>query len=331
MGVIMSHELGQLLIIGFEGTKALGELISFIHDENIGGVILFKRNYESPKQLRKLIADLQGASDGRLIVSIDQEGGRVIRLGRPFTHFPAAARLAEMGSQAVYDAGFKMGEELSKAGINLDFAPVLDVVTSAFNTVIGDRSFGSEPLVVADLGIQMMKGLWEGGVIPCGKHFPGHGDTDLDSHLSLPVMSHTKRRIDLCELHPFRVAIAAKIPMIMTAHILIPNLDPNFPATISSRITNGILRKELGYSRVVITDDLRMKGISNLMAIPEAAALAIEAGHDMLLVCRNMGLQREVLDNLKKGADEGRFFDLEARFKRVERLKSKIPQISVRH
>ena len=317
----MNKSLGQLIIIGFEGTNAMPELLDFIREEGIGGVILFKRNYESVKQLKKLIAGLKDAADGKLIVSIDHEGGRVMRLDAPFTHFPAAAKVAQGGTRAVYDVGLKMGRELSGVGINLNFAPVLDVATNAFNNVIGDRSFGSDPLHVAELGVEFMRGLWEAGVIPCGKHFPGHGDTDLDSHLSLPLVSHTKRRFDVCEFHPFRVAIAAKVPMIMTAHLLAPNLDPRWPASISKRITSEILRKELAFKGVIITDDLRMKGISNLMPIPDAALKALEAGHDMLMVCRNMEIQKKVLDNIKKAADGGLIPDLEKRLARIASLK----------
>lgn len=318
----MREKLGQLLIAGFEGTKADDGLLSFVRSENIGGVILFKRNYSSPRQLKRLIADLQDAAGGELIVSIDHEGGRVMRLSAPFTHFPPARKVAEGGADAVYEAGRKMGEELSKAGINLDFAPVLDVVTNAFNEVIGDRAFGSEPTMVAEMGVQMMRGLWDAGIVPCGKHFPGHGDTDLDSHLSLPVSNHTIRRIEACELHPFRVAIAAKIPMLMTAHLLIPNLDPKWPASVSKRITHELLRKELGFDGVIITDDLRMKGIADLMPVPDAAMKAFEAGHDMVMVCRDQGLEMSVLDAMKRAYDEGRFPDLETRLDRVARLKS---------
>jgi beta-N-acetylhexosaminidase len=317
----MTDSLGQLMIVGFEGTKATGDIISFIRDEAIGGVILFKRNYESLRQLKRLTGELQDAAEGRLIISVDHEGGRVMRFGPPFTQFPAAARVAEMGLEAVHEVGLKMGRELSDAGINLDFAPVLDVATNAFNTVIGDRAFGGDPLAVADHAIQMMKGLWEAGVVPCGKHVPGHGDTDLDSHLSLPVIPHTKRRLELCELHPFRVAIAAGIPMIMTAHLLVPNLDSNWPASVSRRITTELLRKELGFKGVIITDDLRMKGITNLMPVPDAAVKAMEAGHDMVMICRDFELQRRTLDALKRAADEGRISDIETRLNRIKKLK----------
>lgn len=316
----MNTSLGQLMLIGFEGTRASRGLLDFIRNEQIGGVIIFRRNFESAKQLKKLTSELQDAADGKLLVCIDHEGGRVVRLGDQFTHFPAAARVAELGANAVYEVGLKMGKELSSAGINLNFAPVLDVATNAFNPVIGDRSFGSDPTTVAELAVEMMHGLHDGGVIPCGKHFPGHGDTDLDSHLSLPVVSHTLKRFEACEFHPFRVAIAAGVPMIMTAHLFAPNLDPRWPATISRRITNEILRKKLGFNGVIVTDDLRMKGISNLMSIPEAAVKAIEAGHDMVMICRVMELQRQILDDLKRAVDEGRLTGLEDRLARIHAL-----------
>jgi len=317
-------QLGQLMIIGFEGTKASDELLSFIRDEGIGGVILFKRNYESARQLKNLISELQEAGEGKLFVSIDHEGGRVMRLNKPFTHFGAAARVAEQGAQAVYEVGFAMAKELSDVGINLDFAPVLDVATNIFNTVIGDRSYGGDPAIAAELAIQMMKGLMDGGVIACGKHFPGHGDTDIDSHLALPVLPHTKRRLDICELVPFKAAIAAGVPMMMTAHILIPSLDANWPASISRCIVHELLRRDLGFEGVIITDDLRMKGISNFLSIPDAACRAIEAGHDMIMICRDLDLEKQVLDHLKKVSDDGKLIDLEKRFKRIDDLKARV-------
>ncbi len=316
----MNNSLGRLMIVGFDGTKAPEDLLSLIRDEGIGGVILFKRNYASFKQLKRLVSDLKEAAGGKLIVSIDHEGGRVMRLKEPFTHFPAAARVAEKGKEAVFDAGRQMGEELSRVGINLNFAPVLDVATNAFNTVIGDRSYGPDPLTVAEFGVLMMKGLMEGGVVPCGKHFPGHGDTDLDSHLSLPVSSLTPKRLDVCELHPFRVAIAAGIPMLMTAHLLVPCLDPKWPASVSKRIAHDLLRKEMRFPGVIITDDLRMKGISNLMPIPQAACRSLAAGHDMVMICRDIGLARETLEAIKRAVDEGMIKDIEGRFKRISRL-----------
>jgi len=317
-------KLGQLMIIGFEGAKASDELLSFIRDEGIGGVILFKRNFESKKQLKRLIQELQEAGEGRLFVSIDHEGGRVMRLHEPFTHFPAAMRVAEKGAKAIYEVGKTMAIELSQVGFNLNYAPVLDVATNAFNTVIGDRSFGSDPVFVAEIGIQMMRGLMEGGIIACGKHFPGHGDTDLDSHLSLPVLNHTRQRMNVCELHPFKVAIAAGIPMIMTAHVLIPNLDPKWPASISRRITDELLRRELGFEGVIVTDDILMKGIANLLPVPEAACHAIEAGADIIMLCKGgIELQRQALNAVRKCHDDGKLAGIEERLGRINSLKDR--------
>ena len=192
------------------------------------------------------------------MVAIDHEGGRVLRLGEPFTQFPPAAVVGRTRNpDLAYRVGHAMGVELASVGIDLSFAPVLDVHSNPANPVIGDRAFGSDPALVSEMGIALMRGLHDGGVLSCGKHFPGHGDTEKDSHLELPVVRRSRAELEQTELVPFRAAIAAGVPMLMSAHVLYPALDPEHPATLSRAILTDLLRGELHFDGVVASDDLR--------------------------------------------------------------------------
>lgn len=322
---------GCHLVIGFEGKKPSGELLSFIREERIGGVVLFKRNWESLGQFRDLISRLKEAGEGEFFVCIDHEGGRVNRLSKPFTHFPPQSALAGAENGDVFNVGKAMAAELSAAGINVNFSPVLDVATNPFNPVIGDRAFGPDPEKVSNLGILMIQGMLEGNVMPCGKHFPGHGDTNLDSHLSLPVLPHTKRRLEVCELLPFRKAIAAGVPSIMTAHILAPNIDPEWPASISRIITNGILRRQMDFDGLIFTDDLLMKGITSQMTCEEAACRALNAGADIILICNDISLQKKALDSMKRAMDSGALIDLSESRTRIKRAKQRFCDNSINY
>jgi beta-N-acetylhexosaminidase len=322
---------GWHLVIGFEGTKPSAELLSFIREEKIGGIVLFRRNWESLGQFKYLISKLTEAGEGELFVCIDHEGGRVHRLSKPFTHFPPQAVLAGAEDGTVFNIGKAMAAELSAVGINVNFAPVLDIATNPFNPVIGDRAFGPDPEKVSNLGILMIQGMLEGNVMPCGKHFPGHGDTNLDSHLSLPVLPHTKKRLEACELLPFRKAIAADVPSIMTAHILVPNIDSLWPASISRSITYGLLRRQMNFEGLIFTDDLLMKGISSQMTYEEAASRALNAGADIILICNDISVQRSVLDSIKKAMDRGTLIDLSESRMRIRRAKGRFCSASLNH
>lgn len=325
----MRSNIGQHMIIGFEGTKPSDDLLDFIREEKIGGVILFERNWKSLKQLSYLIKKLQEAGEGKLFIGVDQEGGRVVRFPRPFTHFPSMAKLALMGEATAYKVAVAMGQELSAVGVNVNFAPVLDVATNTFNPVIGDRSFGSDPEIVSSFGALMIQGLLDANVMPCGKHFPGHGDTNIDSHLALPVLPHTRHRLDVCELVPFKKAIAAGVPAIMTAHILVPNLDSKWPASISRKITRGILRQELNFEGLTITDDLLMGGITSQMTLEYAALKSLKSGADMFLVSNNMTAQKKIVDALKRALDKGEIDNNIRSLKRISRLKDQFMDTSI--
>ena len=232
------------------------------------------------------------------------------RLPKECGVFPPMAAVGEEARRkddpgVAYAAATHIAEALIPLGINLDFAPVLDVNTNPFNPIIGNRAFGADPEFVATLAVEFLRGLKDGGIIACGKHFPGHGDTDADSHLDLPLLNHTRRRFEACEWTPFRVAIAAGVPMIMTAHLMAPNLDPAHPATISHYITTRVLRGELGFAGVVVTDDLNMAGIARQMPIEDAAVKAVQAGADIVLICKDIALQRKAIDAMKAALAKG--------------------------
>lgn len=288
----LEEKVGQKLVAGFEGFAPSSNLYQLIEESKIGGVILFKRNVDNILQLSHLCQELQSLSPIPLLICIDQEGGRVSRLKEPFTPFPSASILGKTGdSELALAQGCVMARELRAAGINVNLAPVLDVNTNPLNPVIGDRALGDDPELVAKMGIQLIKGFKMEGIIGVGKHFPGHGDTSLDSHYILPCVDKTEEEMKKVELLPFQKAISAGLDMIMTAHVLYPKLDPKFPATLSEIITQRILRKNMGFEGVVITDDMRMKAITLNFPWDEALIKALESGCDLILICTNDPLE----------------------------------------
>lgn len=273
------------LMPGFSGTTLPGWLERRLRD-GLGGVCLFGGNIVSTGQLRALTAAVRAANP-RAVIAIDEEGGDVTRLyydrGAPF---PGNAVLGRLGDLAYTEAvGRRVGEELREAGITLDLAPDVDINSNPDNPVIGVRSFGAVPQVVAEHGAAWTRGLQSTGVAACAKHFPGHGDTAQDSHLALPVVDLGPAALRQRELLPFAAAIAAGTRTIMTSHILLPQLDARMPATFSAPILEGLLRGELGFEGVVVTDALDMHGASgDGRGIPEAAVLALAAGCDLLCI-----------------------------------------------
>ncbi len=281
---------GQVLVAGFPGTAPPEALIEATRRGELGGIVLFKRNLGAMDEVAALVAAFAGAAPAALppLVAVDQEGGRVARLGAPLVRLPPMRRLGEVDDPALTRrAGRVLGAQLGALGFNCDFAPVLDVDTNPDNPVIGDRAFGREPGRVIRHGLAFADGLADAGLLACGKHFPGHGDTDLDSHLALPRLSHGPERLDRVELAPFRAAVG-RVPMLMTAHVVFDTLDPTMPATLSPRVVSGLLREEIGYAGVVVSDDLEMRAVSDGWGVPGSAVLAIDAGCDALLVCSDV-------------------------------------------
>jgi len=304
----LAKKIGQLLMVGFDGATPSKEIERAIARHHVGGIILFSRNIKNPLQVAKLTTSLQALSkDGPLLIGVDQEGGRVSRLPPPFTQFPPARVYGQLNDiPLTYSAAEAMAKELTAVGINLDFAPVLDVDTNPDNPVIGDRAFGKTPLLVAEHGLAMMSGLQDHHVIACGKHFPGHGDTHLDSHKTLPKVNHSIARLTDIELKPFIHLVQNRLASIMTAHVLYKALDPKRPATLSKKIVTGLLREAISFSGVVISDDLEMKGITDQGTVAESAVFAIAAGCDLLLVCHSFDQQVATLEALMQAVEEGR-------------------------
>ena len=279
--------MGQLLIAGFNGQQIPAELRSLAREFSLGGVIFFARNVADPEQVAELAFDAS-----RLVpelpvwVSVDQEGGRVARLKAPFTEWPPMATLGRSGDVTLAIRFARaLAEELKAVGVTLDYTPVLDILTNPKNPVIGDRALGEKAEDVARLGSAIITTLQGEGLAACGKHFPGHGDTSTDSHFELPLVDHPPDRLRRVEFVPFRAAIAAGVATMMTAHVFVPALDEKRPASLSKRIVGDLLRDELSYEGVILSDDLEMKAIANEYAVPAAAVLALEAGCDGVLIC----------------------------------------------
>jgi beta-N-acetylhexosaminidase len=281
------RHVGQLAIAGFAGHEIPSELRALAREFDLGGIILFARNVAEPDQVAGVARDAQSlAHELPLWVSVDQEGGRVARLKAPFTEWPPMQTLGRSGDERLAERfALALAVELKAVGISLDYTPVLDILTNPKNPVIGDRALAERAEDVARLGRTIITTLQRAGIAACGKHFPGHGDTGTDSHHELPLIEHPPDRLKAVELVPFRAAIEAGVACIMTAHILIPAFDEARPATLSPAIVDGLLKKELGYTGLVLSDDLDMRAISARYGVPEATVAAIGAGCDVVLMC----------------------------------------------
>ena len=326
--MMMSREkIGQLFMVGFDGTSVSSDLAGFIKEYKPGGVILFSRNLESVEQIVDLTNALQACSPhSPLLVSIDQEGGRVSRVPREFTIFPPCQVLGRCNSsELAYAAAATMAKELKVVGINMNMSPVLDVNSNAANPVIGDRAFGTTPDLVREMGLATVGGLQDHRVVACGKHFPGHGDTSTDSHKELPVVTASRERLEQMELPPFRHAVAHGVATLMTAHVRYHALDDNLPATLSPAIIGKLLRQDWHYEGVVLTDDLEMHAIIDHYGVEEATVRAILAGCDMPLICKDRQREVAAITALDKAVADGTVTveRLEQSLARIARLKER--------
>jgi beta-N-acetylhexosaminidase len=281
------RHVGQLALLGFDGHTVPDDVRRLARQFDLGGVVFFARNVVDPEQVTELSREAQAlASDIPLWVSVDQEGGRVARLKRPFTEWPPMITLGRAGDEKLAERFARaLAAELKAVGISLDFTPVLDVLTNPKNPVIGDRALADRAEDVARLGTVIIRTLQAEGIAACGKHFPGHGDSSTDSHFELPIVEHSPDRLQAIEFVPFKAAIDADVASIMTAHILVPSIDEDRPATLSPAIVDGLLKKALGFQGLVLSDDLQMKAISGRYGHSEATVGAISAGCDAVLMC----------------------------------------------
>lgn len=325
----MTDRLGQLFFVGIKGTGLLPEEINFITKNNIGGVILFARNIESPQQVHKLCSEIQSLRNRQkdkapLFIGIDMEGGRVARLKAPFTQWPPLAKLGALDSTSVaFKFAFDMGSELRAVGINLDFAPCVDVLTNSRNQVIGDRSISSDPEQVAKISSALVRGYIKSNVLPCAKHFPGHGNTLVDSHEELPIEEASLEELEKAALIPFKKAFRARLDMVMTAHIKFTKIDPDFPVTLSKKFLQDMLRGEMRYRNLIISDDLDMKALANHYPVDQIPVMALNAGCDILLYCNEPDHPPLALEAVKKAFSDGKLSApmLEESLKRVLSLK----------
>jgi beta-N-acetylhexosaminidase len=316
----------RLVCVGFDGT-VLPDHVRDLLRRGVGGVILFKRNLQDVEQVCALTADLHRHAAGPLLVGVDQEGGRVTRLPAPFLSPPPAAVLGRTDdANLTFDTARAVGRELRAAGFNWNLAPVLDVHTNPDNPIIGDRAFSPDPRRVARLGLLALRGFDEAGLLATGKHFPGHGETSSDSHRTLPESPQTIDRWRAVEFVPFREAIRADIPSILVAHLNCPALDPEAPSSLSPIIITDLLRGDLGFDGVAVSDDLEMGAITERYDIGEAAVRFIEAGGDLVLVCRSAERQHATIAALEAAGRTGRLSRqrLQASLARLSRFHGRI-------
>lgn len=310
----LEEKIGQMVIVGLDGYEMDENARSMINDYHVGGFILFGSNVKSSDQLLALINSLKKENTGSkvpLFISVDEEGGRINRMPGNIKNLPSNQKIGRINNgDFSYKIGGILAEEVKAFGFNMDFAPVLDIFSNPKNTVIGDRAFGSDADIVSKLGIQTMRGIRAGGVIPVVKHFPGHGDTIIDSHVGLPSVDYDMDRLNSFELVPFKAAIDDQADVVMVAHILLTKMDPEYPATLSKSVISGVLRNQLGFNGVVITDDMTMGAIVENYDIGEAAVKSVNAGSDIVLVCHEQGKRLEVVNALLKAAKEGTISEL---------------------
>ncbi len=301
----LERAAARLLTLGFPGKALDGETARLL-ELGVGGVVLFSRNVEAPAQVAELTATLKRRASAPLVVAVDQEGGSVARLRAGFTRLPPFRALGDAGdAELAREVGRLVGSELRAVGIDWNFAPVLDVDTNPENPVIGARALGSDPERVGSIAVAFAAGMLDAGVAPCGKHFPGHGDTRQDSHHELPRLPHSLARLDAVELVPFARAIAAGMPALMAAHVVFEALDTTCPASMSPRVIGTLLRGRLGFSGLVVTDDLEMKAIADHFALEDVAVRALGAGVDVLLVCHTPELARRAIDAIVRAVKSG--------------------------
>ncbi len=329
----LEEKIGQLFVFGFDGLEVNDHAIELIKEHKVGNVILFARNVDTAEQLFNLNKNLQRLAYDHigipLIITIDQEGGMVTRIHNGGTFFPGAMTIGATNDvDNAYKAGLYMGKELKAFGVNMNLAPVLDVNNNPKNPVIGVRSFSDDSEKVANFGVSFAKGLAK-SVIATAKHFPGHGDTHLDSHLALPKVDYPLERLNSVELVPFKHAIKEGVQAIMSSHIDFPALtEDGLPTTLSKKCMTDYVRGTLGYEGLLVTDGMQMKAIQDHYGTVEASLMAIEAGMNLVCICHAKDLQIEATKHVKQAVESGRLSEavLNERFSRVLSYKQDMAQ-----
>lgn len=323
----LDEKIGQMIITGFNGSEYNDDMDRLINEYKVGGVILFARNIEDSNQMIDLTRALQENNNNLpLFISIDEEGGRVSRLPDDVEKFPSAFTIGLINNQqTAYENGKEIGYTLKRLGINLDYAPVLDIYSNENNTVIGDRAFSKEESIVSTMGIATMEGIEDADIIPVVKHFPGHGDTEVDSHYGLQIVYKTLEELRNFEFIPFVKAIESGCDVIMVSHIILNEVDSSNPASLSKIVISDLLRKDLEFDKVVITDDMSMGAITSIMSIEEACIKSIEAGCDILLLGNAYEEIEQVINSIKLKLYNGEISEeqINKSVKRILELKKK--------
>ena len=321
--------VGERLMFGLSGPRLTDADVRLFRDTRAAGLILYRRNFETPDQHGRLLRDLESALGRRLLIATDHEGGRIVMLGRATTIFPDNLATGTAGDETfAFRQGLFEARELRRLGVDVNFAPVLDVLTERYSPNIGIRSYGKDPTVVTRYGVARIKGMQKGGLSACAKHFPGKGHSPLDAHLRLPTIDSTWAEMRATHLPPFLAAVEEGIECLMTSHPVYPNLDTTrVPATFSRRIVRDYLRGEVGFAGVIVSDDLEMGAIGETCPIGEAVVKTAAAGHDLLLVCHTEPAQRAAARALVDAYRSGVLAtgDLEAAAERVRRLRERRP------
>ena len=333
---------GNHLILGLSGTTLSDDDKRLLSDLKPVGVIFYGKNFRFDTRYEIWLQSFKELSDqirqyterNLMFITIDHEGGSVVRPPLPITRFPHSLLLEELA----YDVASATALELKSLGINVSFAPVADIFSNPVNPVIGPRAFGTTPQMATQSACNYYKGLKESGIIGCAKHFPGHGDTSTDSHIELPILNLTVEKLRSREFKPFKALIDEQVPLIMTAHILFPKIDPNVPATLSQPILHNLLREELGFEGVVVSDDLDMKAVSGMFTNSGTIARAFKAGCDLFIVSRNISsasiertimLAQDFASSLSNGSLDQSV--VKAAKARIEKILAATPQYSVHY
>ncbi|KAA0561802.1 beta-N-acetylhexosaminidase [Bacillus sp. CH30_1T] len=323
----LDEKIGQMIIAGVNGTQDGENTKTLIQEHKVGGFIFFSDNLSGPRQTVQFLNYMKKDNVNNplpLLLSVDQEGGKVTRLPGGLVNFPTNKKIGALNDPDVsFEVGTILGKELKEYGFNLDFAPVLDVNSNPNNPVIGDRSFSDHPDIVSELGIQTMRGIQSEGILSTIKHFPGHGDTSVDSHLELPVVNKSIQELESLELIPFKEAINNGADLVMVAHILLPKIDDTYPSSLSKNVITDLLRKKLNYNGVVITDDMTMKAITNNYGMGQATVQSVKAGSDLILIAHDYNKALAAIDALKKAVQNGEISEgrIDASVSRIIELK----------
>lgn len=325
----IDEKIGQMIFAGISGKEINAQTEQLVKSYKFGGIIFNGKNLSSPSQTVAYVNELKAANSNNklpLFFGIDQEGGRISKLPGDLIDIPSNMEIGEINKPSFsFEMGSVLGKLVSAYGFNVNFAPVLDVNSNPNNPVIGDRSFGNNPKIVSKLGVQTMKGIQSEKIIPTIKHFPGHGDTSVDSHLELPIVNKSLTELEKLELIPFERAIDEGAEMVMIAHILLPKVDRELPSSLSKEIITGILRNKIGFDGVIITDDMTMKAITENFDIGNAAVMSVKAGSDMIMVAHDYDNIMNVFSAMKKAVEQGEISEerLNESVTRILKLKKK--------